>query len=133
MFRKTAFAVLVAGATLAAAPALGQASAVLGTWNTAVDVQGQKIEATMTFAAAGDGHSVEIKDGPMPGAPADAPAMESKISDVVIDGAKFAFKRELATPQGTMNLSYSGTVDGDTLTGEVGSDFGPIAITGTRQ
>lgn len=125
-------AVLAAGLSFIAAPALA-ASPVVGTWATAVDVQGMKIEATMTFAEADGGHTVEIKDGPMPGAPADAPPMEGTISDVVVDGAKFSFKRALVTPQGAMNLAYSGTVDGDSLTGEVASDFGPIALTGTRQ
>jgi hypothetical protein len=32
-----------------------------------------------------------------------------------------------------MNLTYNGTVEGNALTGEVGSDFGPIKLTGTRQ
>ena len=59
--------------------------------------------------------------------------MPSTISDVVVDGAKFSFKRKLTTPQGEMNLTYTGTVDGDALTAEVGSDFGPITMTGTRQ
>ena len=59
--------------------------------------------------------------------------MPSTISDVVIDGPKFAFKRKLTTPQGEMNFTYNGTVEGDSLSGEVGSDFGPIKLTGTRQ
>jgi len=133
MLRKVGFAVALAGASLVAMPALAQSSPVVGTWATAVDVQGTKIESTMIGAEADGGHGVEIKDGPMPGAPADAPPMESTISDVVVDGSKFSFKRALVTPQGAMNLSYAGTVDGDTLAAEVNSDFGPIAMTGTRQ
>ncbi|MBT2134984.1 hypothetical protein KK137_11625 [Croceibacterium sp. LX-88] len=133
MFKTIRFAAIAATASLIAVPALAQSSPVLGTWATAVDVQGQKIEAEMTFSQAGGAYAVAIKDGPMPGAPADAPPMESKISDVVVDGSKFTFKRALTTPQGAMNLTYTGTVEGDKLTGEVGSDFGPIAITGTRK
>lgn len=132
MFKKIGFA-LAAGASLMAMPALAQSSPVVGTWATAVDVQGMKIEAEMTISQAPNGYAVAIKDGPMPGAPADAPPMESTISDVVVDGSKFTFKRALTTPQGPMNLTYTGTVDGDKLTGEVGSDFGPIAMTGTRK
>ncbi len=126
------YAVLAAGLSFVAAPAMA-ASPVVGTWATAVDVQGMKIEATLIVAEGADGHTVTIEDGPMPGAPADAPPMESTISDVVVDGANFSFKRALNTPQGAMNLAYSGAVDGDSLTGTVNSDFGPIAITGTRQ
>ena len=59
--------------------------------------------------------------------------MPSTISDVVVDGPKFSFKRKLTTPQGEMNLTYTANADGNTLTGEIGSDFGPIAMTGTRK
>ncbi|MBO9518416.1 MAG: hypothetical protein J7493_10140 [Porphyrobacter sp.] len=133
MFKTLRFAAVAATATLLAAPALAQSSPVVGTWATAIDVQGQKIEAELTFSQASGGYAVAIKDGPMPGAPADAPPMESKISDLVVDGSKFTFKRALNTPQGAMNLTYTGTVDGNNLTGEIGSDFGPIALTGTRK
>jgi len=133
MIRKTALAVLAAGFSMMAAPVAAQGSPVLGTWATKVDVQGTMIESTMTVAQAGGGYSVEIKDGPMPGAPADAPAMPSTISDVQVDGAKLAFKRKLTTPQGEMNLAYAGTATGNQFTGEIQSDFGAIPITGTRQ
>ena len=133
MFKSARFAAFAAVASLIAAPALAADSPVVGTWATAVDVQGQKIEAELTVAQAGDGYTVAIKDGPMPGVPADAPPMPSTISDVVVDGAKLTFKRKVTTPQGEMNLTYTANADGDTLTGEIGSDFGPIAMTGTRK
>ena len=133
MSNSVRFAMLAAAASLLSAPALAADSPVVGTWATAVDVQGQKIEAELTVAQEGDGYTVAIKDGPMPGAPADAPPMPSTISDVVVDGPKLTFKRKLTTPQGEMNLTYTANVDGDALTGEVNSDFGPIAMTGTRK
>jgi|SRR5690606_6065896 len=132
MRNKFHYAALVAGASLVAVPAFAQSSPV-GTWATAVDVQGSKLESELTISQADGAYAVAIKDGPMPGAPADAPAMSSTFSDVVVDGSKFSFKRALTTPQGAMNLTYSGTVDGNNLTGEVTSDFGPIALTGTRK
>lgn len=133
MFKVVRFAAFAAVASLTAAPALAADSPVLGTWETAVDLQGQKITAELTVAEAGDGYTVAIKDGPMPGAPADAAPMPSVISDVVVDGAKLTFKRKLTTPQGEMNLTYTANATGDTLAGEIGSDFGPIAMTGTRK
>jgi hypothetical protein len=135
MFKTVRIAALAATASLMAAPApaLAADSPVVGTWATAVDVQGMKIEAELTVAPDGDGYTVAIKDGPMPGAPADAPPMPSTISDVAVDGAKLTFKRKLTTPQGEMNLAYTANADGDTLTGEIVSDFGPIAMTGTRK
>jgi hypothetical protein len=133
MFKAVRFAALAAVASLTTAPALAADSPVVGNWDTAVDVQGQKVTAEWTVAQAGDAYTVTIKDGPFPGAPADAPAMPSTISDVVVDGAKLTFKRKLTTPQGEMNLTYTANVSGDALTGEVGSDFGPIPLTGTRK
>ena len=133
MFKSVRFAAFAAVASLMAAPALAADSPVVGTWDTAIDVQGQKMTAEITVAQAGDAYTVAIKDGPMPGAPADAPAMPSTISDVLVDGAKLTFKRKLTTPQGEMNLAYTANADGDALTGEIGSDFGPVAMTGTRK
>jgi hypothetical protein len=133
MFKTVGFAALAAAASLMAAPALAADSPVVGTWDTAIDLQGQKITAEWTVAEAGDGYTVSIKDGPFPGAPADAPPMPSAISDVVVDGAKLTFKRKLTTPQGEMNLTYAATVDGNALAGEINSDFGPVAVTGTRK
>ena len=133
MFKVVRFAALAAAASLMAAPALAADSPIVGTWDTAIDVQGQKMTAELSVAQANGAYTVTIKDGPMPGAPADAPAMPSTISDVVVDGAKLTFKRRLTTPQGEMNLTYTANASGDTLTGEIGSDFGPVAMTGTRK
>jgi len=133
MLKSVRFAALAAVAALVAAPALAADSPVVGTWDTAIDLQGQKITAEWTVVQAGDSYTVSIKDGPFPGAPADAPAMPSAISDVVVDGAKLTFKRKLTTPQGEMNLTYAATATGDALAGEINSDFGPIAVTGTRK
>jgi hypothetical protein len=133
MLKSVRFAAFAAAASLMAAPALAADSPVVGTWDTAIDVQGQKMTAEITVAQAGDAYTVAIKDGPMPGAPADAPAMPSTISDIVVDGAKLTFKRKLTTPQGEMNLTYTANANGDALTGEIGSDFGPVPMTGTRK
>jgi hypothetical protein len=133
MFKTIRFAALVAGASMMASPALAQSSPVLGTWATAIDLQGTKLESTWIVAEANGAYTVEIKDGAMPGAPADAPPPPSTISDVVVDGAKLTFKRAITLEQGPINLAYTTTVTGDTLAGEIVSDFGPIAVTGTRK
>jgi hypothetical protein len=40
------------------------------------------------------------------------------IADGKVDGNKFSFNTTMDTPNGTMKMSYKGTVDGDTLKGE---------------
>jgi hypothetical protein len=130
MFKTIRFAALVAGASLLAVPALAQSSPVVGTWNTEAVTDFGTFKATMTVAEANGAYTVQMADVAAEGAP---PAMPSTISDVVVDGPKFTFKRKLTTPQGEMQLTYTGTVEGNALTAEVGSDFGPIKMTGTRQ
>ena len=136
MLRKTAFAALAAAAATVAVPAFA-ASPVVGTWDTAVQVQDNTIKSTVTIAEAGGGYTVDIKDGPMPGAPggpegAAAAPMPSQISDIAVNGSTVTFKRHLTTPQGAMDLGYTLTADGTKLSGMVKSDFGDIPVTGTR-
>ena len=131
MFKTIRFAALVASASLIAAPALAQSSPVLGTWNTEAVTDFGTFKATMKVAEANGAYTVEITDVPAECAPPSAP---STISDVVVDGSNFSFKRKLTTPQGEMNLAYSGNVDGDKLTAEVDTgQFGKLPVTGTRQ
>src|SRR4051812_29132743 len=99
MIRKLHFAA-AAAAMVMAAPAFA-ASPVVGNWAAKINVQETVIESTISVTeAAGGAYAVDIKDGPMPGAPPEAAAMPSKISDVAVDGSKLTFKRHLTTPQG---------------------------------
>lgn len=134
MLKTLALAALLASASLTAVPALAAGSPVVGTWNTVADAQGQKFESTVTVAEANGAYTVDIKDKPMTGPDGQAmPPMQSTISDVKVDGAKFSFKRTLAFGDMPMELAYSGSVDGNNLTAQVTSPMGAIPVTGTRQ
>jgi len=133
MLKSLRFAVLAASASLIAAPALAADSPVVGTWNTEAVTDFGTFKATMTVAEASGAYTIDIKDVPLEGAPPAPPSPPGAISDVVVDGAKFSFKRKLTTPQGELTMSYAGTVDGDKLTAEVDTgQFGKIPVTGTR-
>lgn len=132
MLKTIRFAALAVGATLLSVPALAQSSPVVGQWATAVESDFGKFEAVMTVAQEGSAYTVDIQDVQPEGAQGPGPT-PGKISDVVIDGSKFSFKRQLTTPQGEMSLNYTGSVEGGTLNGEVGSDFGSMKLAGTRQ
>ena len=133
MFKSVRFAALAAAATLLAGPALAASSPVVGTWNTEAVTDFGTFKATMTIAEADGGYTIDIKDVPLEGAPPSPPSPPGAVSDVMVDGAQFSFKRKLTTPQGDMTLSYTGTVDGDKLTAEVDTgQFGKIPVTGTR-
>ena len=138
MFKKTILAALVAGSTLIAVPAFAETSPVVGTWNTQAVTDFGTFKSTMIVAEANGAYTVEMQDVPPEGAPPPAEGAgggmtAGAITEVVVDGANFSFKRKLTTPQGDMNLSYSGKVDGDNLTAEVDTgQFGKLPVTGTR-
>ena len=52
--------------------------------------------------------------------------------EVKVDGEVLSFKQHLDSDQFKIDLTYTLTVSGNTLTGEANSDFGPTPITGTR-
>jgi hypothetical protein len=133
MLKSIRFAVLAAGATLMAAPALAADSPVVGTWNTEAVTDFGTFKSTMTITEADGAYTIDIKDVPIEGAPPAPPSPPGAISDVVVDGAKISFKRKLTTPQGEMTMAYTGSVEGDKLTAEVDTgQFGKIPVTGTR-
>jgi hypothetical protein len=123
--RLAAFAL---AASLLSTPALAQESPVLGTWNTQAVTDFGTFAATMTVMDDEGSYIVTMEDVPVEG----MPAMEGSISDVVVDGTSFSFKRSLTSPQGPMELAYAGSVEGDSLTATVTSPMGAIPVTGTR-
>ena len=133
MFKTIRLATLAAAASLIAAPALAADSPAVGTWNTEAVTDFGTFKATMTIAEADGGYTIDIKDVPLEGAPPAPPSPPGAITDVVVDGAKFSFKRKLTTPQGELTMTYTGTVDGDKMTAEADiGEFGKIPVTGTR-
>lgn len=133
MLKSLRLAALAAGSSLLAVPALAADSPVVGTWNTEAVTDFGTFKSTMTIAEANGVYTIDIKDVPIEGAPPSPPSPPGAITDVVVDGAKLSFKRKLTTPQGEMNFTYTGTVEGDKLTAEVDTgEFGKIPITGTR-
>lgn len=133
MIRFRSFASIAAAGSLAfTAPALAQGSPVLGTWATEAKTDFGTFKSNWTVAEEDAAYTVDVVDAPIEGGPG-GPPPESTISDVKVEGNTLSFTRSLKMDQGPMNLTYSVTVDGDTMTGEANSDFGPIPITGTRQ
>ena len=129
-FHRLAAAFALSTATIAA-PAMAQDSPFVGVWNTQAVTDFGTFASTVTVAHQGGAYTVAIVDVPPAGGEA-PPAMASTISDVAVDGTTFSFKRNMETPQGAMELVYTGSVAGDALTAQVASSFGNIPVTGTR-
>ena len=130
---KLGFTALAAVAMFAATPAFAADSPVVGTWATEAKSDFGTFKATWTVAQKDGAYTIEVKDAPQEGAPADAPSPKSTISNVAVDGSTLTFDRELVMGDMTIKLSYKVTADGTTLTGQTHSDFGDIPITGTKQ
>jgi hypothetical protein len=61
-------------------------------------------------------------------------SINAPLSGIMFEGDSFAFTAEVeAAPGQTLVLEFNGTVSGDSVSGEFGSDFGAFTVTGSRQ
>jgi hypothetical protein len=99
---------MVFGGRLAAAD---EPAKVAGTWKISIETPRGTNEQTLTLEQ--DGATLK---GTLTGRRGDSP-VEGKV-----DGNKVSFSVKRETPNGTFTLEYSGTADGDSMTGTVHSE-----------
>lgn len=58
---------------------------------------------------------------------------DQAISGIMYDGNGVSFSVDIDAGGQALSLSFTGTVDGDSLVGEFGSDFGAFDVSGSRQ
>ena len=58
---------------------------------------------------------------------------DQAVDGIVVDGNSVSFDLVIDAGGQSLALSFSGVVDGDSLTGAFASDFGDFNVTGTRQ
>jgi hypothetical protein len=127
IMRKLAILALSAAA-LTGAPALAESS-LTGVWALTTQTQQGPREATLTVMEP-DGVLVAMLEQQPPAGTQPAP---STISDVVVDGDHFTFKRAMNAGGQAMNWDYEGTIDGDTLTATATSGDLSFEVTGERE
>ena len=93
----------------------------VGAWNIEMNTPLGAMPAVLTINA--DGTGLMSADG----------LGEAPISGITVADNLVTFSAEIDAQGQTMVLEFSGTVDGDALAGEFGSDFGAFGVTGTRQ
>ena len=93
----------------------------VGVWQVEMNTPLGPLPATLTLNADGSGimGSDQLGEAPFDG--------------VTYDGNGVAFTAEVDAQGQILVLEFSGAVDGDSLSGEFGSDFGAFAVTGSRQ
>lgn len=93
----------------------------VGAWNISMNTPVGAMPAVLTMNADGSGSMAADGLG------------ETAISGITFDGNAVNFSADIDAQGQSLTLTFSGTVDGDALTGEFGSDFGAFGVTGTRQ
>lgn len=58
---------------------------------------------------------------------------EQPVDGIVVDGNNVSFDLDIDAGGQFLTLSFSGVIEGDSLTGAFASDFGDFDVTGTRQ
>ena len=114
------------------APGFGaeaSAQSLLGEWTATAETPAGNVSETLTVVRTEEGYAITAKLVGVPeGTPEAGPG-----ADIVLDGDRFSYTRSIATPEGTLVISYRGVVSGETFTGTV--DLGGLAqapYTGVR-
>lgn len=93
----------------------------VGAWNISMATPVGEMPAVLTMNA--DGSGTMAADG----------LGETSLNGIMYDGNMIKFSADIDAQGQTLTLTFSGSVDGNALTGEFGSDFGAFGVTGTRQ
>lgn len=108
-----ALVLVLAGCAASVPPAVG-------VWSIEMNTPLGAMPATLTIAEDGTGNM----SGDMG---------QQDINGIMFDGNAINFSTAIDAQGQSITLTFAGTVDGDSLSGEFGSDFGAFGVTGTRQ
>ncbi len=93
----------------------------VGVWDVEMNTPLGALPAVLTVNADGSGMMAAQGLG------------ETAISGITFDGNTMNFEAEVDAQGQTLVLEFNGTIDGDSVAGAFGSDFGDFSVTGTRQ
>jgi hypothetical protein len=108
-------------------PAFGQS--FVGQWTAKAVTPGGDVSETLTVVKTANGYEIkaELAVPPPEGTP-----QAGAGTDIVLDGDKFSYKRTVKTPDGSLVLTYTGTVSGDTFTATVAIGEFTVPYNGVR-
>lgn len=97
-------------------------SPLVGSWTLSIDTPRGVQHPVLTVMKSGASYSAtyEGRQGLL------------AIDEVVSDGNKFSFPLSITVPIGTIDVSYEGVIDGDTMTGVVQNPRGQVPFSGKR-
>jgi hypothetical protein len=98
-----------------------RAQSFLGEWTATAETPAGNVSETLTVVKTDRGYAITAKPVGVPeGTPTAGPG-----TDIVLNGDHFSYKRSISTGEGTLVITYTGVVSGDTFTGTV--DLGGLA------
>jgi hypothetical protein len=106
---------------LLAVSAFAQADKLAGRWEGKIQAPQGERPTTLTFKKEGNAYT-----GKMPGM---RPGTEMELKNIKVDGNKVTATADVETPQATITINYTFTLDGDNLTGQGALDFGGQSMT----
>jgi hypothetical protein len=104
------------------APAPPPPPAAVGSWNLVVETPVGNQESVLTVSG-----TAEMLEGMLSGEQGETP-----LTSVVYAGEELTFAISIDAQGQQLDLTFKGTVSGDSLSGSFESPFGPIPVTGTR-
>jgi hypothetical protein len=120
---------LVAFVPVLAAPE--SSPSFIGEWTATAHAPGGDGSEIVKVVKTRDGYAITAKligTAAEEGLPEAGPG-----EDIVLEGDRFSYKRTLTTPGGTLVITYTGVVSGDTFTGTVDMGvLGSVPYTGVR-
>ena len=114
---------LAVGTLLALIAPLALAADIAGTWTITFEgAQGTRTnELTVVQTETGYSGSLTGQRG------------TTELESIAVEGADFSFSFTMQAPAGELDITYSGTVSGDTLTGTIAAPMGSVPFTGARK
>ena len=114
---------LIAAAAAALAASAAFAEGLVGTWTLTGEGRDGPTTSELTVTEADGGYA-----GSLTGRRGTA-----ELESVTVDGDSFSFVITMQTRMGDLELTYSGTVSGDTLTASIETPMGSRPVTGVRK
>lgn len=117
------WSVAIAAAIVFALPAMADHHNTLGDWSMVMDFQGQDVPGVLTIS--------EAEGGGLAGKWT-ADGESTDLRDVKYEDGTLTFERTVNYQGTDFDITYSGTIDGDSITGSFSTDAGELETNGTR-
>jgi hypothetical protein len=117
----TATVFLVGCGTTATKPPTAASNPLVGEWDIVMKTSMGERASTLIIAEDLSGSMVSEKSGSSP------------VTNVRVDGDSVAFDSALNAMGKSIDLEFSGTIEGDSLNGKISSSFGVFTTTGSRK